>query len=245
MSVAAAGSSCDRPADRHERTLPKEAVFGKVGPQGCRILRIMSSTSRRRQAPFSGKSPPRKPKNVDVRPREYLSEEEVHRLIWAAKGVGRYGHRDAALILLTYHHGLRVSEVIALQWTVVDLKQGRLHVHRLKDGIPAVHPLRGPEIRALRRLERESPSSPYVFASERGGPLSDSAVRKVVARAGCQAGLEFPIHPHMLRHATGYKLANDGHDTRAIQHYLGHQNIQHTVRYTQLSVTRFQNFWRD
>lgn len=102
----------------------------------------MSSTSHRRQASFSGKSPPRKPKNVDVRPREYLSEEEVHRLIQAAKGVGRYGHRDAALILLTYRHGLRVSEVIARQWAVVDLKQGRLHVHRLKDGIPAVHPLR-------------------------------------------------------------------------------------------------------
>ena len=191
---------------------------------------MMSSTHRRRQASFSGKSPPRKPKNVDVRPREYLSEEEVHRLIQAAKGVGRYGQRDAAQILLTYRHGLRVSEVIALQWAVVDLKQGRLHVHRLKDGIPAVHPLRGPEIRALRRLERESPRSPYVFVSERGSPLSDSAVRKVVARAGCQAGLEFPIHPHMLRHATGYKLANDGHDTRAIQHYLGHKNIQHTVR---------------
>ena len=171
----------------------------------------MSRTSRRRQASFSGKSPPRKPKNADVRPREYLSEEEVHRLIQAAKGVGRYGHRDAALILLTYRHGLRVSEVIALQWAVIDLRQGRLHVHRLKDGIPAVHPLRGPEIRALRRLERESPSSPYVFVSERGSPLSDSAVRKVVARAGCQAGLEFPVHPHMLRHATGYKLANDGH----------------------------------
>lgn len=156
-----------------------------------------------------------------------------------------YGQRDAALILLTYRHGLRVSEAIALQWAAIDLKQGRLHVHRLKEGIPAVHPLRGPEIRALRRLERESPRSPYVFVSERGSPLSDSAVRKVVARAGCHAGLEFPIHPHMLRHATGYKLANDGHDTRAIQHYLGHKNIQHTVRYTQLSATRFQNFWRD
>jgi integrase len=104
---------------------------------------MMSRTGRRRQASFSGKSPPRKPKNVDVRPREYLSEEEVHRLIQAAKGVGRYGQRDAALILLTYRHGLRVSEVIALQWAVVDLKQGRLHAHRLKDGIPAVHPLRG------------------------------------------------------------------------------------------------------
>jgi type 1 fimbriae regulatory protein FimE len=245
VSAVVAGSLCDRPADRHDPTFPKEAVFGKVGPQGCRILRMMSSTSRRRQASFSGKSPPRKPKNVDVRPREYLSEEEVHRLIQAAKGVGRYGYRDATLILLTYRHGLRVSEVIALQWAVVDLGQGRLHVHRLKDGIASVHPLRGPEIRALRRLQRESPRSPYVFVSERGSSLTDSTARKIIARAGRGAGLEFPIHPHMLRHATGYKLANDGHDTRAIQHYLGHKNIQHTVRYTQLSAMRFQGFWRD
>jgi type 1 fimbriae regulatory protein FimB/type 1 fimbriae regulatory protein FimE len=206
---------------------------------------MMSSTSRRRQASFSGKWPPRKPKNVDVRPREYLSEEEVYRLIRAARSVGRYGYRDSTLILLTYRHGLRVSEVIALQWAVIDLRQGRLHVRRLKDGMASVHPLRGPEIRALRRLERESPRSPYVFVSERGSPLTDSTVRKIVARAGRSAGLQFPIHPHMLRHATGYKLANDGHDTRAIQHYLGHKNIQHTVRYTQLSAVRFQGFWRD
>jgi type 1 fimbriae regulatory protein FimB/type 1 fimbriae regulatory protein FimE len=205
----------------------------------------MDQSTTKRRTSFSGKSPPRKPKNVDVRPREYLSEEEVSRLIRAAGRVGRYSHRDATLILLTYRHGLRVSEAIALQWAVIDLRQGRLHVHRLKDGMTSVHPLRGPEIRALRRLERESPRSPYVFVSERGSPITDSTARKIIARAGRGAGLEFPIHPHMLRHATGYKLANDGHDTRAIQHYLGHKNIQHTVRYTQLSAMRFQDFWRD
>jgi integrase len=124
VSVAAAGSNCGRPAERHDPTFPKEAVFGTVRQHGCRILRIMSRTSRRRQASFSGQSPPRKPKNVDVRPREYLSEEEVGRLIQAAKGVGRYGHRSrGAALLLTYRHGLRVSEVIALQWAVVDLKR--------------------------------------------------------------------------------------------------------------------------
>ena len=132
-----------------------------------------------------------------------------------------------------------------MQLRVVAEEAGRLHVRRLKDGVPSVHPLHGPEIRALRRLKRESPGSPYVLVSERAGPLSDSAVRKVVTRAGCTAGLPFPVHPHMLRHATGYKLANDGHDTRAIQHYLGHRNIQHTVRYTQLSSIRFREFWKD
>ena len=180
--------------------------------------------------------PPRKPKNADVRPREYLTEEEVERLMHAARSLGRHGHRDATLILMTYRHGLRVSEAVALRWDVVDLEQGRLHVARLKGGVPAVHPLRGPEIRALRRLQRDDLDSPYVFVSERRAPLSDSAVRKIVARAGQHAGFTFSVHPHMLRHATGYQLANAGHDTRAIQHYLGHKNIQHTVRYTQLSA---------
>jgi type 1 fimbriae regulatory protein FimB/type 1 fimbriae regulatory protein FimE len=205
----------------------------------------MSTSCGPRQASFSGKSPPRKPKNADVRPREYLTQDEVQRLIRAARRQGRHGHRDATLILMTYRHGLRVSEVITLPWNAVDLDRGHLHVHRLKDGVPAVHPLRGVEIRALRRLGRETSVSPYVFVSERRGPLSDSAVRKIVSRAGEQAALSFPVHPHMLRHGTGYKLANDGHDTRAIQHYLGHKNIRHTVRYTQLSSIRFRDFWRD
>lgn len=205
----------------------------------------MSTSSRRRQTSFSGKSPPRKPKNREVRPREYLTEDEVRRLIEAARRSGRHGHRDATLILITYRHGLRVSEAIALEWHAVDLDYGQLHVKRLKDGMASVHPLRGVEIRALRKLHRDAPRSPYVFVSERGGPLTDSAARKMVARAGRQACLPFPVHPHMLRHATGYKLANDGQDTRAIQHYLGHKNIQHTVRYTQLSSVRFREFWKD
>jgi type 1 fimbriae regulatory protein FimB/type 1 fimbriae regulatory protein FimE len=84
-----------------------------------------------------------------------------------------------------------------------------------------------------------------VFVTERKGPLTASGVRKLVARAGRNAGIAFPVHPHMLRHACGFKLANDGHDTRAIQHYLGHRNIQHTVRYTELAADRFNGFWRD
>lgn len=205
----------------------------------------MSSSSHTRQTSFSGQSPPRKPRNREVRPREYLTDDEVQRLIRAARRSGRHGHRDATLILITYRHGLRVSEAVALRWHSIDLDHGRLHVQRLKDGAASVHPLRGPEIRALRKLRRDSPPSPYVFVSERGGPLTDSAVRKIIARAGQQSALAFPVHPHMLRHATGYKLANDGHDTRAIQHYLGHKNIQHTVRYTQLSSLRFHEFWKD
>jgi len=111
--------------------------------------------------------------------------------------------------------------------------------------MPSTHPLRGPELRGLRRLQRESPVSAYVFVTERRGPLTDSAVRRIVARAGAVADLGFPVHPHMLRHGCGYKLANDGHDTRAIQHYLGHRNIQHKVRYTDLAPDRFKGFWKD
>jgi type 1 fimbriae regulatory protein FimE len=188
---------------------------------------------------------PGRRKNADYRQREYLSEQEVEQVIKAAADLGRHGARDGALVLLAYRHGLRVSELVALRWDQVDLTQGRLHVARRKNGMPSVHPLRGPELRALRRLQREYPETPYVFVSERQAPLTPDAVRKIVARAGRHAGLEFSIHPHMLRHATGYKLANDGQDTRAIQHYLGHKNIQHTTRYTELATDRFKNFWQD
>ncbi len=189
--------------------------------------------------------PPKRIPNLAIRNREYLTPDEVEALIKAAKRTGRHGHRDATLILIAYRHGLRVSELIALRWDQVVLKAGRLHVVRLKNGSPSTHPLRGPELRALRKVGREYPDSSYVFSSERKGPLTTSTLRKIVARAGKLAELPFPVHPHMLRHACGYKLANDGHDTRAIQQYLGHKNITHTVRYTELSSDRFNGFWND
>src|SRR5262245_28074277 len=127
----------------------------------------------------------------------------------------------------------------------VELDQGRMHVRRAKNGTPSVHPIRGDEIRALRKLRRESPNDAYVFVTERGGPMSTIGFHHLIQRLGKAARMPFPLHPHMLRHACGYKLANDGHDTRALQHYLGHKNIQHTVRYTELSPDRFRDFWRD
>ena len=203
-------------------------------------------------APYGGDPPsienrkvPLRRANVSYRSREYLSDKEVAALMTAAAGVGRHGARDAALILIAYRHGLRVSELVSLRWDQVDLQQGLLHVARRKHGIASVHPLRGPELRALRRLQRAYPDTAYVFVSERKAPVCADAVRKIVGRAGREAGIEFPVHPHMLRHATGYKLANDGQDTRAIQHYLGHRNIQHTTRYTELAADRFKDFWRD
>ena len=189
-------------------------------------------------------TPERRP-NADLRTREYLTEAEVERLMKAATG-NRHGHRDATMILVAYRHGLRVSELVDLRWDQVDFRTATLHVRRAKQGTPSTHPIVGDELRALRRLQREQdPKSPFVFTSERGAPFSSAGFARMIERAGIEAKFGFKPHPHMLRHACGYALANRGHDTRALQAYLGHKNIQHTVRYTELSPTRFKNFWRE
>jgi len=180
-----------------------------------------------------------------LRTREYLTEGEIERLWEAAKG-NRYGHRDATMLLISYRHGLRASELVDLRWDQVDFKTATLHVRRVKKGTSSVHPIRGDELRALRRLQRvQQPASPFVFTSERGAPFTTAGFARMVERAGIEAKLGFKAHPHMLRHACGYALANKGHDTRALQAYLGHRNIQHTVRYTELAPDRFKDFWRD
>jgi len=193
--------------------------------------------------PVNGTVPPRRTRNADVRPREYLTPKEVERLIKASRARGRYGARDALAILITYRHGLRAAELADLRWDQVDFDHGLLHVRRKKNGMPSVHPLSGDELRALRALRREHDAARYVFMTERGSPMSAAGFRKMLARTGQEAKFPFLVHPHMLRHACGFKLANDGQDTRALQHYLGHKNIQHTVRYTELSPERFKNFW--
>jgi integrase len=182
--------------------------------------------------------------NSWLRSREHLTETEVERLIESAKK-NRYGHRDATMILLAYRHGLRASEVCDLRWEQFDFGSATLHVRRVKSGKPSTHPLSGDELRAMRRLKRDAHTSPFVFVSERGAPFTTDSFNWIVKRAGQKAGLQLQAHAHMLRHACGYKLAGDGHDTRSIQDYLGHRNIQHTVRYTELSPERFQRFWRD
>jgi integrase len=148
------------------------------------------------------------------------------------------------MILVAYRHGLRASELVDLEWTQVDFTHAVLHVRRAKKGTPATHPLQGDTLRALRKLRRDAPNAQFVFVSERGAPFSPGGFAKLVERAGEAAKLGFKAHPHMLRHACGFKLANDGKDTRSLQAYLGHRNIQHTVRYTELSATRFKDFWR-
>jgi integrase len=201
-------------------------------------LRVVAPTTEIRTV-----RPTRRP-NADLRTREYLTEAEVERLLKATKG-NRWGHRDGTMILVAYRHGLRASELTDLRWDQVDFATATLHVSRVKQGSPSTHPILGDELRMLRRLQREQePKSPFVFTSERGSPFTVAGFARMVERAGEEAGLGFKAHPHMLRHACGFVLASKGHDTRAIQAYLGHKNIQHTVRYTELSPTRFRTFWR-
>ncbi len=187
---------------------------------------------------------PRRLPNAVLRTREYLIEAEVERLMVVARK-NRWGHRDATMLVVAYRHGLRASELVDLRWDQIDFVTATLHVRRVKRGTPGTHPVLGDELRALRRLQREQePKSPFVFTSERRVPFSTAGFARMVERAGEEAKLGFKAHPHMLRHACGYTLANKGHDTRALQAYLGHRNIQHTVRYTELSPTRFKDFWR-
>jgi site-specific recombinase XerD len=205
----------------------------------------MGSVAALREEITPKRQTPRRRKNAELRPREHLTEAEVKRLIEAARG-NRNGHRDATMILVAYRHGLRASELVDLRWDQVHFTSANLDVRRRKNGTPATHPLTGLELRALRRLKREQdPPSQFVFTSERGDPFSTEGFARLLQRAAKVAGLTIKAHSHMLRHACGYKLANDGQDTRALQAYLGHRNIQHTVRYTELAPGRFKGFWKD
>jgi type 1 fimbriae regulatory protein FimB/type 1 fimbriae regulatory protein FimE len=201
-------------------------------------LKLVTPTTEIRTVP-AGRKP-----NAAYRSREHLTEAEVEKLLDAARA-NRHGHRDALMVLMAYRHGLRVSELLDLQWNQIDFEHATLHVRRTKKGTPSTHPIRGDELRALRRLQREQqPTSAFVFTSERSAPFGPTGFARIIERLGVAAKLTIKVHPHMLRHACGYALANKGHDTRALQAYLGHRNIQHTVRYTELRSDRFKDFWR-
>ena len=187
--------------------------------------------------------PTRRP-NAELRTREHLTAGEVEALVEATRA-NRHGHRDATMILIAFRHGLRAAELCDLRWDQVEFGAAVLHVRRVKNGTASTHPLRGDELRALRRLQRESETSPFVFVSERGTPFSTAGFARMIERAAETAGLTLKAHPHMLRHACGYALVNNGHDTRAIQAWLGHRSITSTAIYTALAPNRFKDFWRE
>jgi len=179
------------------------------------------------------------------RPREHLTEAEIEKLMAVAKQSGRYGHRDATAILIAYRHGLRASELVELQWDQIDFVQKTIRVRRVKNGDPSTHYLGNSELRALRALRRDHPDGRDVFVSERGDAVSTAWFRKMMARLGERAKMPFSLHPHMLRHSCGYHYANQGKDTRSLQAFLGHRNIQSTVRYTTMAPDRFKGWERD
>src|SRR5664279_2322721 len=147
---------------------------------------------------------PRRRPNSELRSREHLTEAEVDKLIEAAKD-NRYGHRDATMMLVAYRHGLRASEVCDLRWDQFDFNSATLHVHRVKNGKPSTHTIRGDELRAVRKLQRDAQKSPFVFVSERGGPFTTDSFNWLVKRAGQKANLPFQVYAQMLRHAAGFK----------------------------------------
>ena len=175
--------------------------------------------------------------------KDYLNENEIDSLLKAARK-GRYGARDHLLLLMIYRHGLRVSEAIGLRKDDIDLKVARIYVRRLKNSLSVEHPIAGDELRSIKsHLAGSDNKLPWVFVSERGTPLSRRTVNYIVARAGEDAGLGH-VHPHMLRHSTGYYLANSGQDLRLMQDYLGHRDPKHTVKYTRVAGRRFEGLWK-
>jgi type 1 fimbriae regulatory protein FimB len=179
--------------------------------------------------------------------RDYLTGLEVGKLIAATRG-SRNEARDRCLLLLIFRHGLRVSEACRLKLEQVDTKGKVLHIVRLKRGFSTTQPLRGDELKAigawLKQRARMQPTGKAFFVSEQRRPLHRSTVNLMLATCSKAAALPFSAHPHMLRHACGFALADQGADTRLIQDYLGHRNIQHTVRYTAANPARFEKLWR-
>lgn len=181
---------------------------------------------------------------IDGGKKNFLTEGEMRRFLDAARR-GRHGMRDYAMMLMAYRHGMRVSELIDVRIKDFDLDAGRIFVRRKKGSLSTHQPIEGDELRAIRAWlrERGETKSTYLFLGERG-PLTRQAVNYLVRESGLRAKLPFGVNPHMLRHSTGFYLANKGFDTRLVQDYLGHKNIGHTVKYTRTAAARFEGLWR-
>ena len=189
-------------------------------------------------------SPKASPVDAHERMRDYLSEEEFALLLRGTLR-SRYRWRNAAMLMLTFYHGLRVTELCRLRRQDVDLTHGRIWIQRLKGSLSTEQPLHAEELRTLKRYlkQRGNVQLPWLFLNERGDQFTRSAINYLVGITGVRAGLPFHVHPHMLRHGCGYALANRGYDLRVIQDYLGHRDPKHTTRYTRTAAHRFEGLW--
>ncbi len=180
--------------------------------------------------------------NDEYRSREYLTWEKMKILIKAAGERGRHRVRDPALLLLSFRHGLRPGEAATMKWDAVMLERKVIYIKRLKGSQSGNHPMQQDEVDLLGQLKRIYANSFFVFPNERGKSLSVDGIEKIVKRAAEKAGLQIKVHPHMFRHSCGYFLAEQNRSTRDIQSYLGHKQIQNTVRYTAENPRRFEHF---
>jgi type 1 fimbriae regulatory protein FimB/type 1 fimbriae regulatory protein FimE len=177
---------------------------------------------------------------------EHLSKRQVDALVATAAELGRHGERDATIIRVSFVHGLRVSEATALLIEQYDFHDQTVRMVRSKKGKNITHPVDAKELKAIKGLIGDRRQGP-VFLTERGTPFDVSSLKKIVARAGRKAKdktdgpfFNFPVHFHMLRHACGYWMNDQGHSVRMIQDWLGHRNIRHTERYTANSPEAFK-----
>src|SRR5262249_35439903 len=214
--------------------LTKETTMTLETPSGInRTVAHTSPRKSRKTEPYNGE-------------KQWLSEVQIDRLMMTARKHGRYGHRDATMILLAYRHGFRASELGGWAGRDRDLDRGLIHCRRRKNGTNTAHPLTGRELGAPRKLKNEqNPPSRYVFLTERRAPFTANGFHKLMIRLGEKAKIGTRTRTHRLRHSCGFKLANDGHDTRSIQFYLGHSDIRSTWRYTDVVATRFEGFFED
>ncbi len=198
-----------------------------------------------RNRPPSVKSlPSAAPVDAHERLRDYLTEAEFLVLLQGTR-YSRYYWRNAAMLMLTFYHGLRVSELCNLRRQDVDLHHGRIWIARLKGSLSTEQPLLPEELRSLKRYlkQRSDSQLPWLFLTERGDQFTRFSINYLVGITGERAGLAFHVHPHMLRHGCGYALANRGYDLRLIQDYLGHRDPKHTTRYTRTAAHRFAGLW--
>ena len=161
--------------------------------------------------------------------RKHLTPSEVARLLGATQQ-GKHAERDYCLIWMCFIHGCRVSEINRWRLSDIDLEGKSIYIHRLKNGLKVSRTSRGSD-------------SDWLFLSEKGIHLSRQRIYWLMRHYSELAGLEVNAHPHMLRHGCGFALADRGIDTRLIQDFLGHKNIQHTVLYTASNARRFKEVW--